>query len=60
MNDEIQAFVDKAISAGKDKDLIIFALQSSGVEDQYIPQVEEYIKKKRPSDSTDLDSQLNL
>lgn len=60
MNDEIKAAVDKAIAAGKDQDLILFAFRSAGLDESYIPQVEEYIKKKRLSDSTVSDSQLNL
>lgn len=60
MNDEIKAAVDKAIASGKDQDLILFAFRSAGLDESYIPQVEEYIKKKRLSDSTVSDSQLNL
>jgi hypothetical protein len=60
MNEELQAFLDKAISAGKSQDLVLFSLRAAGVDESYIPQVEDYFKKKRPTDSTVLGSQSSL
>ena len=60
MNEELQAFLDEAIAAGKSQDLVLFSLRTAGMDESYVPQVEDYFKKKRPSDSTVSGSQLGL
>jgi transcriptional regulator with XRE-family HTH domain len=60
MNEELQAFLDEAIAAGKGQDLVLFSLRTAGMDESYVPQVEDYFKKKRPSDSTVSGSQLGL
>ena len=60
MNEELQAFLDEAIAAGKSQDLVLFSLRTAGMDESYVPQVEDYFKKKRPSNSTVSGSQLGL
>jgi len=52
MNDDIRALVEKALLAGKTQDEIIFAFRA-GMGEEYVPQIEEYLKKKRKIDFTE-------
>ena len=46
MNEELQAFLDEAIAAGKSQDLVLFSLRTAGMDESYVPRVEDYFKKK--------------